>query len=491
MVTFKEKNTVLLVNKYLGRKKILLSWILFLLTFSCFARYPVESLQVSKKNPHLLVASKEKPVFLNSYTVWRLLRNASKDDVEELLSELKKNKINAISMMVLDLDTIDIGMNYYGNSAFALDEEGIPNPSRPIVKPNDSPQPSDACDFWDHLDFVIRTANEKGMYVILHPAWGDWFSGSYDGDPNKYIIFNENNAREYGRWIGNRYRNSKNVIWMLGGDRSAVYGNLDYRNVYAAMAEGITRGVQGAQENIPLISYHPRKWAQNSSDWFHHESWLSFNSIQDIPSDQVSSLPRDFDLKPTKPTWLCEGRYEGAISDWGIRYQAWQTVLSGGFGHTYGSDAWMFPKDNWRQYLELPGLTQMGYLYYGAREIWSDKQFLNRMPDQNLIVGDQGTTIGDRDGHSDRITAMRGNDGTWAMVYTASGKDIHLDTSRLKGRPNAYWFNPATGKWWVDGKETTKMKPFKKRIKMGDGTRVFDAPGDPVNENDWVLILRK
>ena len=73
---------------------------------------------------------------------------------------------------------------------------------------------------------------------------------------------------------------------MIGGDRSAVYGEKDYRNVFRAMAEGVADGVNGidqqnqeADYSTTLMSYHPRKWKPNSSEWFHREPWLDFNSI--------------------------------------------------------------------------------------------------------------------------------------------------------------------------------------------------------------------
>lgn len=498
--------SLLLKGKSVKIKSVFLFLISFLLIVPCFAQQEAEQLYVSKKNPHLLATAREKPIFLNSFTVWKLLRNGSREDVIELIANLKDKKINAISMIILDLEMADPGKNFYGDFAFKLDKEELPNPLKPILTPGNSPDSPVEYDFWDHLDWVIEKTDENGMYVVLHPAWGDWFTGSYNGKPNKYIIFNRENANKYGYWVAERYKDAKNVIWMVGGDRSGVYEDLDYRSVYTAMAKGITDGLDSGLTK-PLISFHPRKWAPNSSDWFHHEEWLTFNSIQDTPYDQVISVPNDYRLTPVKPTWLCEGRYEGAITDWGVRYQAWQTVLSGGFGHTYGSDAWKFPKD-WRKYLDLPGLRQMEYLYHAVREIWTDKQFLGRTPDQELIIGEQGETIGDgntredgdgggaaalfiKGGHSDRITAMRGNDRNWAMVYTAGGKDVHLDLTKLKGRLNAYWFNPRTGMWWVDGHESKAMRPFRKRIKTGKGDLVFDAPGDPKNENDWVLILKK
>ena len=234
--------------------------------------------------------------------------------------------------------------------------------------------------------------------------------------------------------------------------------------------------------------------------------WLTFNSIQDTPYDQVVSVPYDYNLIPLKPTWLFEGRYEGATSAWAVRYQAYQTVLAGGFGNTYGSDNWKFPP-NWRELVLLPGVRQMAYLYTVVREIWSDAEFFDRIPDQTLIIGDQGDTkgdgmtIGDGDGgpisekkaiaSSDRITAMRGNNGKWAMVYSANGRDISLNVSQLySGKMDAYWFNPRNGMWWMNDQEFIEPVAFNKGLTTGSGSFVFEAPGIPGPDNDWVLVLK-
>src|SRR5690606_14988759 len=121
------------------------------------------------------------------------------------------------------------------------------------------------------------------------PTWGSAIAGSWDGEDTSNIIFNEDNAYGYGRWIGNRYRDRDHIIWMMGGDISAVYSEeKDYRKVIRAMAKGVADGVNGTTgegENTDysnvLMSYHPRKYAPNSSEWFHDEPWLDFNSIQD------------------------------------------------------------------------------------------------------------------------------------------------------------------------------------------------------------------
>lgn len=496
-----------------------------------------ERLRVSKVNPHLLETVKGTPVFLNNYTIWALLAKAKREEIGEFYDYCKKNNYNMISTMILTLgndtypeskmDKYTAGISPYGAFAFELDSGNLPNPLKPIVTPGNNHEIPGQYDFWDHLDFLIGLAADNGIYVSLHPAWGDWFSGGWGGEkPGDPIIFNEINAYKYGQWLGKRYGDKANIIWTLGGDRSAVYfpddpktykfnyvdTYHDYRPVYSAMAEGLADGANGFDDqdgkadysNI-LITFHPRKWAPNSSEWFHNHPWLSFNSIQDTPEDQVKSVPYDYNLQAIKPTWLYEGRYEGAITAWGIRFQAYQTVFSGAFGHTYGNtDYWYFPPD-WREMFKLQGANQMKYLYVVSRGIWTDKQFLDRIPDQQLIIGDQGATsgdgitVGDGDGinknnnaFSDRITAMRGSDGKWALVYTANGNSVNLDLSRLfPGKLDAFWFNPRNGKWWVSGTESEKMVPFLKGIKTGKGSYLFDAPGNPVQENDWVLVLKK
>lgn len=486
----------------------------------------LERLQVSKTNPHLLETTSGKPVFLNNNTLWFLLRKATRNEVQEMFSICRDEGYNMVSLMVLDFaeEKGDIaGISRYGSFAFEKTAAGLFNPLKPIVTEGNNVEIPGQYDFWDHLDYVIETAEKFGLYVGLHPAWGLWFSGDYAGErPGDPIIFNEKNSYSYGCWLGQRYKDKKNVIWVIGGDRSAIYRikkgdrteEKDYRSLYRALAEGLADGQNGtgcqdgrADYSKILVSYHPRKWAPNSSAWFHHDEWLTFNSIQDTPCDQVVSVPHDYDLKPIKPTWLYEGRYEGAITAWGVRYQAYQTVLAGAFGHTYGGARLYKVLSDWRKEMTMSGFLQMKYLYHVVRGIWTDKQFLSRIPDQDLIVGDQGNTKGDGitagdgnegqspiskiNGTSDRITAMRGSDGKWAIIYTARGKDIFLNTDRLhNGKMNAYWYSPRNGKWWSHGVESDLMVPFMKKIKTGSGTVLFNPPGDPVDENDWVLVLK-
>jgi len=472
-----------------------------------------ERLRISPINPHLLETQGGKPVFLNNNTIWELIRNSKREDIPDLIALCKKSGYNMVSAVILG-ESKNSDKTVYGVHAFKRGTNGLPNPLEPVTTTGNTPNKPEQYDYWDHIEYIVDLLAKNGMYISLHPAWGCWFSGHYLGErPGDHIIFStEKIAYKYGQWLGSRYKNKTNIIWMLGGDRSAIYGKEhDYRNLYNAMAEGLADGVNGENKQdgqanyttIP-ISFHPRKWAPNSSEWFHNAPWLMFNSIQDTPYDQVASIMHDFNLHPEKPVWLFEGRYEGPITAWGVRYQAYQTVFSGAFGHTYGGGTmYKFPPD-WKKQTELPGSLQMKYLYYIAYKIWTDEQYVDRMPDQSLIIGDQGETKGDgisvgdgngnnkaNNGTSNRITAMRGASGKWALVYTANGRNINLDLSCLSsGKLNAYWFNPRNGKWWSGETETEKMTPFLKKVKIGNGSSVFDPPGVPEAENDWILLLK-
>jgi len=97
------------------------------------------------------------------------------------------------------------------------------------------------------------------------------------------------------------------------------------------------------------------------------------------------------------------------------------------------------------------------------------RPFLERVPDQSLIAGENGTKY-------ERLIATRGND--YAMIYTYTGKIIPVQMGKIAGeKVKASWFKPADG-------TITEIGEF-----ANSGTQEFDPPGEPANGNDWVLVL--
>ena len=477
-----------------------------------FPNQEIEKLRVAPNN-RVLMKESGVPFFSVADTAWKIAWKLNRDEVEKYLQTRKEQKFNTIGIVAfpMDIDDNRAITNVYGHKPLEY-KNGKFNPLKPVTTSGGNYKNSKEYDYWDHLEYIIDTAESKDMYIILLPAWGGRVAGAYgSGKPNAEIIFDKTKAYKYALWISKKFKDKKNIIWMIGGDRSAVYGKNDYRSVFRAMAKGIT---DSYGKSPVLISYHPQKWAPNSSKWFHDDKWLSFNSVQDQPSDQIKAIEYDYNLTPAKPTWLFEGRYEKygrgkeKYTDWQIRFQSYQTVFAGGFGVTYGNmDIWHFSKKtpkliaenntsptgipSWEKSLNDPGARQMRHLLK-LMTLWSNEQYLERIPDQSLIDGDKGKIEG-RGGYiSSVIQATRGNKGDYAMIYSASGRNIRVNMNRLAAQKmSAYWFNPRNGKWWVKDKESIEMKSFMKNIPSGKKAPIkeFDPPGGPSNGNDWVLVL--
>lgn len=466
-------------------------------------------LTVSENNRYL-VTEKGDPVFLNADTAWGLARELKREDVAAYLKRRREQHYNAILVSVFGINE-----TAYGRNLFEMGKDGKPDPTRPIVTPGANPASEKEYDAWDHVDYCVDQAAKEGFYVLFLPTWGTNVTGSYDGRNEKARFFDTKNAYTYGRFVGDRYKGRSNVIFIIGGDVRAVYEHHDFSDIFRAMAKGVVAGVNGKDPAGPadyastFMSYHPPKSSVQSSGWFHNDPWLDFNSIQEWPEAQIEATLRDWAMTPVKPTWLMEGRYEQYYKNkykaeqwgpWQVRYQAYQTVFSGGCGHTYGNElTYGFgrpdakeprPAGTWQEHLEDPGAVQMQHLA-ALMTRWTKAQYLARVPDQALLDGDTGKAERLK---SDRLTATRGADGDYAMVYSANGRPIRVVMSRLAGpRMNASWFSPRTGQWNVGGKEQAEAKPFAEGIPSGAGASVheFVPPGAAGDGNDWVLVLSR
>jgi len=329
--------------------------------------------------------------------------------------------------------------------------------------------------YFRHVDAAIRMAAAHGLHIGLLPTWGDkvdmtrWGLGP--------VVFNPENARVYGEFLGRRYRNEVNVIWILGGDRPAE----EFEAVWDAMAEGIIEGLGF----MPLMSYNP-SGGTSSSMWLHKRDWLGLNMMQsghtllDTPNWEM--IAADYALEPTKPVIDGEPNYEhhpvdpylrswkpeyGRFTDYDVRKQAYRAVFSGACGHTYGSHSvWQFwsterspttfASPTWQEAIHAPGAKQPAYL----RDLMLRFPYFSRIPDQS-IVPFQKTPKPVEDPHVQKFdqdrafysVATRDAAGRFALVYLpVADLEITLSLSRLKLPVKASWFDPRNGTWHPFGK---------------------------------------
>lgn len=419
------------------------------------------ALKVSK-NGRFLVHSNGTPFWWMGDTAWELFyRLKSSDekgnDIEKYFLNRKERGFSVVQSVLLD------ELEYKNNTGCAQ------NGSMPFVN-RDPNQPVEA--YWEWVDYVLNRAEHYGLYVCVLPCWGNWV--------NNEAIFNTKIAYDYGKFLGERYKNQPNIIWMLGGDR----GVTDYqKTIWASMAKGIKDA-----DTLHVMTFHPQG-AKSSSSSFHNETWLDFNTYQSghaIDEYNAFNLAlTDWAKKPVKPTLNGEPGYEGIpekfwesssntrMTDYDCRKDAFRSLFAGTFGHTYGhSSIWQMlregdnpvaganPSIKWHDAIEAPGSLQMGYV---GKLMKSRSPY--RQPDAQLLVEGLGSG-------AQHMEATLGFD--YAMVYFPVGATKTIALGKTSGTKVAcYWYNPRNG-------ENFPIGTF-----SNSGSREFSTP----DELDWVLVI--
>lgn len=421
-------------------------------------------------NQRFLVRSDGSPFFWLADTAWELFHRCDREEATMYLKKRKSQGFNVIQAVALaELDGLHTP-NTYGETPLFNDDPATPNPA-----------------YFEHVDFIIDKAAELDMYIALLPTWGDKLhTRSWGIGPE---VFNRENARKYGWWIGNRYKSRDNIIWIIGGDRTPRTDSDDVE-VWQQMAKGIVEAVGGNDK--ALMSYHPQpRNPGGSSTWFHQDDWLDFNMHQTghCPKDSYKNIAHDYHLKPTKPVLDGEPLYEdhpicfdaknkGYSMARDIRRIMYWNVFAGAFGQTYGChDVWQMyttgqkgingPLRPWPEALDLPMATQVRHL----KNLMLSRPFLSRIPDQYMVVEDQEDT-------KDYVIATRDEKGAFAMIYFPTGKKTRLDLSALKGdRFKSWWYDPRTGNAYRGNEITNSID------------KVTITPPTHGLGNDWVLVV--
>ena len=445
------------------KKNIILSFLTFFYTVASAQK--LERIKVSP-NGHFLQYQNGKPFFWLGDTGWEMFTRLKKEEITRYLNNRQEKGFNVIQSVLLDDDSIPIGANQYGN--------------KPLIN-NDPTKPNEA--YFKLADWAIQQAAKRQLYIALLPTWGGNVSKFWaTGKP----IFNIKNAYHYGMFLGKRYRDYTNVIWIVGGDRPAKNDTADWRPVWRSMVKGIRKGA-----GKTLVTYHP-SGESSSTDYWKDENTLDFNMIQS--GHRIHDFPvwnwvrRDYNLTPAKPVLDGEPNYEdhpvnwknntGYFREYDVRKQLYRTVFSGACGVTYGHQAvWQFysprekpisfPDRYWTEAIDRPGAFQAGFL----KTLILSRSPLTRVPDLGMIKSGQGEK-------GDYITAFRDSGGSYAMVYLPVGKKIEVDASELKAQTiSAWWFDPKTGKSVDIGIMKNSSEPL-----------AFTPPTTG-KANDWVLVL--
>jgi hypothetical protein len=420
-------------------------------------------LQVSP-NGRYLQYEDGKPFFYLADTAWELFHRLNREEAARYLEDRARKGFTAIQAVALaELDGLTTP-NAYGVVPL-IDKD----PSRPNAS------------YFTHVDFIVDKAESLGMFVGFLPTWGKyWKTGEFK-------IFDRENARAYGVFLGKRYRD-RSIIWILGGDQNVA--TPEERAIVDAMAEGLESGDGGSH----LMTFHPRGPGQSSLQ-LQDAKWLDFNMSQTSHGarDHDTGLFAEHDLAllPLRPTLDGEPRYEtmpvgfylrdhdrlDRFDDDDVRQAAWWSVMAGACGHTYGNNniwqMWqagrapvLYAATPWYEALDHPGATQMGFL----RKFMEAHAFHTLVPDQKIVANgplESGA----------KIRAARAADGSLAVVYSPQGASFTLDKSVITApRVRESWFDPRYG----------VVYEFHTTDRFGFQTYQPPTSG---RGRDWVLLL--
>ncbi len=419
------------------------------------------------ENKRYLMWEDGTPFYYLADTAWELAHKLNKRQIEQYLTVRAKQGFHVIQVAALaELDGIR-KPNALGHYPF------------PVRNGNYQVDFSVDCietDYWNDLDEFIQTAGDKNLIVGLLPTWGDKFNQLHGKGPE---IFNPKNAYSYGKWLGERYKNNWNLIWILGGDRPL---QTDFhRDIIDSMAAGIKTGDEGSH----LMTFHPCGGA-SSLDFVPQKDYIDFHAIQSghgMECYESWKILRKTRVKEEKPFLDMESRYEHFPacfhSDYGyewdsadLRQNNYWNMMEGACGQTYGHRAiWCFNErisdENpylWQEVLQDSGALEMKYL----EKLRLSRPFFEFRNAEELIIGQiEG---------SGYQCAGRGEN--YAYLYSPLGLPIYTDLTSFGGDCiKASWFNPRTGEENVFAAVTAIEKVF--------------VPPSAGKGNDWVLILDK
>lgn len=444
-------------------------------------------------NGRFLLFENSQPFFWLGDTGWLLPERLNRDEAGYYLKHCHEAGFNVVQVQVLN----DVpSFNIYGKMS---------NPSGWDLSKAD---PDGTYSYWDHLDYIIDAAANYGIYIGMVAIWGSQIKNGH---------INEAQAKTYGQFLANRYKDKPNIVWIMGGD---IEGDI-HPEVWNALATTIK-----AIDHNHLMTYHPRG-RYTSARWWSKAPWIDFHMFQSghrrygqrmgnafypIPDsteeDNWMYVDSTWSHKPIKPVIDGEPSYEnipiglhdpseGRWKAADVRRYAYWSVFAGSCGHTYGHNSIMqmlrpgiatgYGTDGaekpWYVAMEDSGYNEMKYL----KALMLAMPYFTRIPDQSIVIGN-GLRY-------DRLSATRGND--YLMVYSYRSDRMKIDLRKITGKKkNLWWMDAATGTLTfmgtVDNGVHDIRLPKNASEQPGDGVLIaIDATKEYISKQQTTILTTK
>jgi hypothetical protein len=354
--------------------------------------------------------------------------------------------------------------SYTGCKADGTTYDGV----APFTKPGDLATPNET--YFARADAAIRDAARHGLVVFLDPIeTGGWLATLRANGAAK--------AFRYGAYLGQRYRDFPNIVWLSGNDFGSWTSAQD-EAVVLAVANGIRSTDPNHLQTIEIdgSSLSDPNWAP-----------LAGLNAAYTYGPTYAEVLKGYNQSARVPVFLVEAGYEfednlkqDPPTPNILRRETYWTMTSGATGLIYGNHyTWTFA-NGWQQKLDTIGVAELQI----AKRFFLSYPWYSLVPDQDhrIITQGDGTFAASGAVHTnDYATAARASDGKLVIAYIPTIRPFAVDMSKLSGSATGRWFDPTNGRYTV-----IEGSPY-----ANSGRREFTPPGrNGSGESDWVLVLQ-
>jgi hypothetical protein len=383
------------------------------------------------------------PFLIIGDSPWSLIVGPDMDGAEKYLDNRKAKGVNSLLINLVEA-YFNGPQDAYGN--------------QPFLTPGDFTTPNPA--YFDNVDYVIGKALEKGIEVFLYPAYLGYDDG-YDHKEGWYNAINDNGPDKmywYGKYIGQRYKDYRNIVWVMGGD--CAPGN-DMDEI-RALVKGIEE-TAGSQ----IFSVHNGRFHSGITE-YPDEKWVDLNTTYADKYTTASQLMEDNNRR--FPFCYIEGTYENDnISDVNLRSQMYLPILMGASGFFFGNASLFEFNEGWEDstVIESQGSRDLQRF----TELFKNRVWYHLHPDINHSLLTEGA--GDIQGEKYAAAALA-EDSSSAIIYVPESRKLTVNLNKISGsKTHVWWFKPSNGNI-IDGSIINDLSSF----------NLY-----PPSESDWVLFL--
>ena len=423
-----------------------------------------------------------KPFRIQGDSAQSLIANLTLAEAEAYFSDRQAKGFNTVNINLVE-------------HKFAVRAPANRAGDQPFTKPGDFSTPNER--YFAYADSIVDLAASKGMLVSLAAM----YLGANGGDEGWWKdLTSPLNSRDvcykFGLYVGKRYKDRKNIFWVIGGDYTPPTGSEGEIRLHKFM-EGIKAA--GATQ------LWAGDWAPDSisTDEQAFAASLDLNGVYTYGKAGRARATyiearTGYTHVPPLPAYLKETGYEN--EEWSagdpasVRKYEYQAILGGcTAGAFFGNrDIWEFATNTWWSGFDFGhGPWQKALDSSGSFDMVRLGRLLDSLPWYDLVPSGVGRTRmmvtegGGTYGEEDFVTAASAPNGQLVLAYipptTNKLATIGIDMTVLSGPVQARWFDPASGNY-----TNVPGAPLNNR-----GTMSFTTPGkNSGGATDWVLVLQ-